>query len=122
MNDLDAVVDKIRQGLLEKSAARERALALSRETIRTSANAIRAIHRHEFDKAAEFSEAERKERQHLQELCAGSAVQSERSRTITPDDIAQGWDAGADYYLTKPFRVEQLVTFVQTLDVLPQPQ
>src|SRR5437867_3623718 len=51
MNDLDAVVDKIRQGLLEKSAARERALALSRETIRTSANAIRAIHRHEFDKA-----------------------------------------------------------------------
>src|SRR5262245_3057201 len=50
--DLDATVDRIRANLSAKSRARESALALARETIRTSANAIRAIHRHEFEKAA----------------------------------------------------------------------
>jgi translin len=45
---LDAVVDQIRQHLTAKSAAREIGLARSREAIRSSANAIRAIHREEF--------------------------------------------------------------------------
>jgi CheY-like chemotaxis protein len=30
-------------------------------------------------------------------------------------EIAEGWDAGADYYLTKPFRVEQLLQFIDEL-------
>jgi len=30
-------------------------------------------------------------------------------------DIAEGWDAGADFYLTKPFRLEQLLEFVDEL-------
>jgi len=30
-------------------------------------------------------------------------------------DIADGWDAGADYYLTKPFRLEQLLEFIDEL-------
>jgi DNA-binding response OmpR family regulator len=30
-------------------------------------------------------------------------------------EIAEGWDAGADYYLTKPFRVEQLLEFIDAL-------
>lgn len=30
-------------------------------------------------------------------------------------EIAEGWDAGADYYLTKPFRVEQLLEFIDEL-------
>jgi DNA-binding response OmpR family regulator len=30
-------------------------------------------------------------------------------------EIAEGWDAGADYYLTKPFRVEQLLDFIGEL-------
>lgn len=44
-------LDPIRQHLAAKSSAREQALARSRETIRASANAIRAIHRAEFDAA-----------------------------------------------------------------------
>ena len=51
MGELEAVVEAIRAELTGRSAAREQALALARETIRTSANAIRAIHRHELAKA-----------------------------------------------------------------------
>lgn len=53
--ELEAVVDAIRAALVAKSAAREQALALARETIRTSANAIRAIHRHELARADAMS-------------------------------------------------------------------
>jgi translin len=42
---VDATVDEIRRHLTAKSAAREIGLARSREAIRASANAIRAIHR-----------------------------------------------------------------------------
>jgi DNA-binding response OmpR family regulator len=30
-------------------------------------------------------------------------------------EIVEGWEAGADYYLTKPFRVEQLLDFIDEL-------
>jgi CheY-like chemotaxis protein len=30
-------------------------------------------------------------------------------------DIDQGWEAGADFYLTKPFRVEQLLELVREI-------
>jgi len=42
------VCDKIRVSLDGKDAAREKALALSRDMIRNSANAIRSVHRGEF--------------------------------------------------------------------------
>jgi translin len=45
---VDALVEQIRQHLSAKSAAREIGLARSREAIRASANAIRAIHRDDF--------------------------------------------------------------------------
>lgn len=48
---LDAVAAEARAALTAKQQARERALALSRETIRYSANAIRAIHRHDVEAA-----------------------------------------------------------------------
>jgi translin len=48
VSELDAAVDRIRQHLVAKSGAREAGLAAARETIRSSANAIRAIHREEF--------------------------------------------------------------------------
>ncbi len=38
----------------EKHATRERAIQASREVIRTSANAIRAIHRNEMDRAKDL--------------------------------------------------------------------
>jgi len=48
---LEEVADRIRKRMEEKNRAREIALMLSREIIRLSANAIRAIHREEDDQA-----------------------------------------------------------------------
>jgi translin len=48
---LGEIADSIRDHLDAKHHAREQALALSREVIRLSANAIRAVHRHEFEPA-----------------------------------------------------------------------
>jgi translin len=48
---LDRIAERARSYLEDKNAARERALARSREVIRSSANAIRAVHRHEFERA-----------------------------------------------------------------------
>lgn len=51
---LRAIADSTRQALADTDAARERALRLSREMIRRSADSIRAIHRGEFDAASEL--------------------------------------------------------------------
>lgn len=55
MSDNQTRLDDITNAALEqfraKHAVRERAIQLSREVIRTSANAIRAIHRNELEKA-----------------------------------------------------------------------
>ena len=51
LKELNPICDKIRENFEAKDAARERALVVSREVIRNSANAIRAIHREEFDEA-----------------------------------------------------------------------
>ncbi|MDO8587866.1 MAG: haloacid dehalogenase [Armatimonadota bacterium] len=45
------ITDDIHAELIEKNSAREKALRVSREVIRLSANAIRAVHREEFDEA-----------------------------------------------------------------------
>ena len=37
----------------------------------------------------------------------------------TDDDVWRGWQAGADYYLTKPFNLDDLMTFIHGL--LPDP-
>ena len=50
--NLDDLADQLRHRFDEKSAARERALPAARRAIRSSANAIRAIHRGERDGAA----------------------------------------------------------------------
>ena len=52
--ELDAIMDGIRAALVSKHAAREQALTLSRAAIRNSANAIRAVHRNEHERAAEL--------------------------------------------------------------------
>lgn len=51
MEHYRAICEKIRGQFDLKDSARERGLALSREVVRNSANAIRAIHRHQFDEA-----------------------------------------------------------------------
>ncbi len=48
---LSEITESIRAHLDAKHRARERALALSRDVIRLSANAIRAVHRRDFDAA-----------------------------------------------------------------------
>ncbi len=49
-----AICEKIRAQFDRKDDARERALVLSREVVRHSANAIRAIHRRQFAEAQEM--------------------------------------------------------------------
>jgi len=50
-SSLQRICDKIRKAFDAKDEAREKGLTLSREVIRNSANAIRAIHRGEFGPA-----------------------------------------------------------------------
>ncbi|MBI4286941.1 MAG: haloacid dehalogenase [Chloroflexi bacterium] len=64
-DNLEAIADRIRRQFSEKDEAREKALGLSRETIRFSSAAIRALHRQEFDEAREML---RKARLSLDEL------------------------------------------------------
>ena len=53
-DNLDSIVEQIRQNLSAKDKAREKALPLCRDTIRHCSNAIRAVHRQEFDQATEL--------------------------------------------------------------------
>ena len=53
-NNLDSIADQIRLSFSAKDAAREKALPLCREAIRHCSNAIRAVHRQEFDQAEEL--------------------------------------------------------------------
>ncbi|MDM7999893.1 MAG: haloacid dehalogenase [Dehalococcoidia bacterium] len=52
-SNLEATAQRIRASFAAEDAAREKALRMGREIIRHSANAIRAIHRGEFDSARE---------------------------------------------------------------------
>lgn len=56
MAELEDIADRIRNSFDEKYQAREKGLALSRAVIRDSANAIRAVHRGEFEQAEELLE------------------------------------------------------------------
>jgi translin len=51
---LDAIMERVRKDFASKNTARETALPLCREAIRFSANAIRAVHRKEFDVAGQL--------------------------------------------------------------------
>jgi translin len=53
-SNLDAIVEEIRAHFVSKNKAREQALPLCREAIRHSANAIRAVHRGEFEAGQEL--------------------------------------------------------------------
>ncbi|MFH0769603.1 MAG: haloacid dehalogenase [Chloroflexota bacterium] len=51
---LDSIAEQVRLSFSAKDAAREKALPLCREVIRYSSQAIRAVHRQEFDQAREL--------------------------------------------------------------------
>jgi len=59
VNNLDLIAEQVKQALSAKDEAREKALPLCREVIRYSSNTIRAVHRQEFDQAAESLESAR---------------------------------------------------------------
>jgi len=52
-DNLESIADQIRQTFSAKDTAREKALPLCREVIRHCSQAIRAVHRQEFDQAKE---------------------------------------------------------------------
>ena len=58
-DNLESIANQIRQSFAAKDAARERVLPLCREVIRHCGNAIRAVHRQEFDQAAELLQSAR---------------------------------------------------------------
>lgn len=59
-DNLDAIIEQIRESLTAKDAAREKVLPLCRETIRFSSMAIRALHRQEFDETKKLLKSARK--------------------------------------------------------------
>ena len=52
---LETIMEQVRETFASKNRAREKALPLCRDSIRFSANAIRAVHRHEFDAARDLA-------------------------------------------------------------------
>jgi translin len=56
---LEPIMEHVREDFASKNHARETALPLCREAIRFSANAIRAVHRREFEAASELVEKAR---------------------------------------------------------------
>jgi len=58
-DNLDSIADHIRLSLSAKDSAREKAIPLCREVIRYCSQAIRAIHRQEFDQAKELLQSAR---------------------------------------------------------------
>jgi translin len=57
---LESIAEQIRQVMASKDAAREKALPLCREAIRHCSDAIRAVHRHEFDNAKALLDSARR--------------------------------------------------------------
>jgi translin len=60
LDNLDSIAEQIQQDLSAKDEAREKVLPICREAIRHSSNAIRAVHRQEFDQATEMLQSARK--------------------------------------------------------------
>jgi translin len=59
-DNLEPIAERIRTELTAKDAAREKVLPQCREAIRHCSQAIRAVHRQEFDKAKELLKSARK--------------------------------------------------------------
>ena len=57
--NLESIAEQIRQDFSAKDAAREKMLPLCRDAIRCCSQAIRAVHRQEFDQAAELLKSAR---------------------------------------------------------------
>ena len=70
-DNLDSIAEQIRLNLSAKDVAREKALPLCREVIRQSSHAIRAVHRQEFDQAADLLKSARSLLDDIEHFVAG---------------------------------------------------
>lgn len=59
IDNLESIANQIRESFAAKDAAREKVLPLCREAIRHCSNAIRAVHRREFDQAKQLLKSAR---------------------------------------------------------------
>jgi translin len=111
MSDSQARYEEITNAALEsfraKHATRERAIQLSREVIRTSANAIRAIHRNELEQA-------------LKQVDAAGALVAETRELLTghPDLYFTGYTQDAQKEYTEARCVYAFITGTEA----PTPQ
>lgn len=70
-DNLEAIAGKIREDLEAKDAAREKVLPLCREAIRHCANAIREVHRQQFDQAKKLLETARERLTEVEQNASG---------------------------------------------------
>jgi translin len=70
--NLDSIANRIRQTFLSRDRAREKVMPLCRETIRHCGNAIRAIHRQEFDQAKELLKSARSRLSEVEPAVSGA--------------------------------------------------
>ncbi len=71
-DNLDKISGQVRENLIAKDKAREKMLPMCREAIRCSSEAIRAVHRQEFEKAEELLGTVNKLLKESKEALAGS--------------------------------------------------
>ena len=69
-DNLEPIADKIREELKAKDAAREKVLPRCRDAIRHCSQAIRALHRQEFDKAKELLKGARNLLNEAEKACS----------------------------------------------------
>jgi translin len=105
--DLSGVSRAVREVLDDKYRARETGLTNSRQIIRHSANAIRAIHRGETDRAEE-----------LMEEAAGLLAASEAALSDHPDILYAGFVADA----AKEYTEARMTTALAAGEPLPLPE
>jgi translin len=98
--DLSALSEEFQRRFEEKMAAREKALPAARRSIRSSANAIRAIHRGEFDQAHRLMD------ESLEALRTGR----EAVRATHPDVFHAGFLQDAEKEYAEARLTEALVT------------
>ena len=100
---IEALSERANQALAAKNAAREAGLSRSREAIRNSANAIRAVHRGEFETAEtlagkagqQVAEAKTALREHPDILYAGFVHDAEKEYVEARVTLAIIGDKGA---------------------------
>ena len=106
-SDLEAITEGIRARFVSKNVAREQALPVCREAIRHSANAIRAVHRGEFEVAQELKDR------------AGSLVRQAREALREHPDI---FHAGFVHDAQKEFAEASLTLALVADRPLPAPE